>query len=79
MLEATLTLATIIRAARIESLKGDFPLDTPFTVAAAEPIAARIRARTSPVPGLGGTIGLLRKVSAGTDDASQEKSCRGCI
>ena len=40
MLEATLALATIIRGARIESLKGDFPLATPFTVVAAEPVDA---------------------------------------
>jgi cytochrome P450 len=47
MLEATLALATIIRGARITSLKGDFPLATPFTVVAAEPVDARIRSRTS--------------------------------
>jgi cytochrome P450 len=47
MLEATLALATIIRAARIESLNDDFPLATPFTVVAAEPILARIHPRTS--------------------------------
>jgi cytochrome P450 len=47
MLEATLALATIIRAARIESLKDDFPLATPFTVVAAGPVYARVRARTS--------------------------------
>jgi cytochrome P450 len=47
MLEATLALATVIRGARIESLKGDFPLATPFTVVAAEPVIARVRARTS--------------------------------
>jgi cytochrome P450 len=47
MLEATLALATIIRAARIESLNYDFPLATPFTVVAAEPIEARVHARTS--------------------------------
>ncbi len=47
MLEATLALATIIRAARIESLKDDFPLATPFTVVAAEPVDARVHARTS--------------------------------
>jgi cytochrome P450 len=46
MLEATLALATIVRAARIESLKHEFPVATPFTVVAAEPIHARIRART---------------------------------
>jgi cytochrome P450 len=47
MLEATLALATIIRAARIESLTDDFPLATPFTVVAAQPIGARIHGRTS--------------------------------
>jgi cytochrome P450 len=47
MLEATLALATIIRGARIESLKDDFPLATPFTVVAAEPIEARVHARRS--------------------------------
>jgi cytochrome P450 len=84
MLEATLALATIVRAARIESLKGDFPVETPFTVVAAEPIGARVRARTSPVPGLGTTIQLLRKVSAGTAkaspvNASPTRSCRGGV
>jgi cytochrome P450 len=47
MLEATLALATVVRAARITSLKGDFPLATPFTVVAAEPIGARVNARRS--------------------------------
>jgi cytochrome P450 len=46
MLEATLALATIIRAAEIGSLDEDFPLATPFTVVAAAPIRARVRART---------------------------------
>ena len=45
MLEATLALATIIRAAEIESVDADFPLATPFTVVAAAPVHARIRAR----------------------------------
>jgi cytochrome P450 len=53
MLEATLALATIIRAARIESLNDDFPLATPFTVVAAEPIDARIHRRTSTPAGSG--------------------------
>jgi cytochrome P450 len=44
MLEATLALATIIRAAEIESLGLDFPLETPFTVVAAGPIRARVLA-----------------------------------
>jgi cytochrome P450 len=42
MLEATLALATIIRAAEIESLDPEFPLETPFTVVAARPIRARV-------------------------------------
>ena len=46
MLEATLALATIVGAADIESLDLDFPLATPFTVVAAAPIRARIRAGT---------------------------------
>jgi cytochrome P450 len=46
MLESTLALATIVRAARIESLSDDFPLATPFTVVAAEPINARVHARS---------------------------------
>jgi hypothetical protein len=45
MLEATLALATIIRGARIESLKGSFPLATPFTVVAAESVDARVHVR----------------------------------
>lgn len=45
MLEATLALATIIRAARIESLADDFPLATPLSIVAAEPIDARVHAR----------------------------------
>ena len=52
MLEATLALATIIRAARIESLNDDFPLATPFTVIAAEPIRARVHARASTPAGV---------------------------
>jgi cytochrome P450 len=47
MLEATLALATIVGAARIESLNDNFPLTTPFTVVAAEPVGARVHARTS--------------------------------
>jgi hypothetical protein len=48
MLEATLALATIIRTAEIDSLDGDFPLATPFTVVAAKPVHAHIypRAKT---------------------------------
>jgi cytochrome P450 len=47
MLEATLALATIVRAAGIESLKYDFPLATPFTVVAAEPVDARVHTRSA--------------------------------
>lgn len=47
MLEATLALATMIRAARIESLNDDFPLATPFSVVAAAPIDARVHPRTA--------------------------------
>ncbi|SPM30216.1 cytochrome P450 [Mycobacterium terramassiliense] len=46
MLEATLALATIVGAADIESLESDFPLDTPFTVVAARPVRAVVRARS---------------------------------
>jgi cytochrome P450 len=42
MLEATLALATIVRAVEIESLGLDFPLATPFTVVAAAPVHARV-------------------------------------
>lgn len=48
MLEATLALATIIRASEIESLDMDFPLETPFTVVAARPIRARVLAVRAP-------------------------------
>ncbi len=49
MLEATLALATIIRAVEIESLDRDFPLETPFTVVAAAPIRARVRVIGAPL------------------------------
>jgi cytochrome P450 len=45
MLEATLALATVVRTVQIESIDGDFPLETPFTVIAAAPILARVRSR----------------------------------
>jgi len=51
MLEATLALATIVRGARIESLNDDFPLATPFTVVAAEPIDARVYPRSPSLAG----------------------------
>jgi cytochrome P450 len=47
MLEATLALATIVRSAQVTSLRGDFPLATPFTVVAAEPVIARVQRRSS--------------------------------
>ena len=56
MLEATLALATVIRAARIESLGDDFPLATPFTVVAADPINARVHARNSTTVSRAATI-----------------------
>jgi cytochrome P450 len=45
MLEATLALATIIRRREIRSLKEDFPMATPFTTVAAQPIPVRVRTR----------------------------------
>jgi cytochrome P450 len=43
MLEATLALATIIRRTEIHSADQDFPLHTPFTLCAAEPILASVK------------------------------------
>lgn len=43
MLEATLALATIVRRTEIHSQKGDFPIITPFTTVAAEPVLARVK------------------------------------
>ncbi len=45
MLEATLALATILRRIEIDSLSGDFPTVTPFTMIAAAPIRARAELR----------------------------------
>jgi cytochrome P450 len=45
MLEATLGLATIIRAGRVEALDGEFPLSLPFTLAADGPIRALVTSR----------------------------------
>jgi cytochrome P450 len=66
MLEATLALATIIRGARIESLRGDFPLATPFTIVAAEPVDARVHPRTASQrkSGSGVPSGLVDKLDA---------------
>jgi cytochrome P450 len=46
MLEATLALATIIRAVEIDSLVADFPLAAPFTMVAGASIPACVRRRT---------------------------------
>ena len=45
MLEATLALATIVRRVEVESVQADFPIDVPFTVVAAQPVLAGVRAR----------------------------------
>ncbi|KRC65637.1 cytochrome P450 [Aeromicrobium sp. Root236] len=45
MLEATLGVATIMRAARIEALDDDFPVSLPFTMTAGGPIRAQVTAR----------------------------------
>lgn len=51
MLEATLGLATIIRATRIQSLCSDFPVALPFTLTADGPIRARVTTRAArPAP-----------------------------
>lgn len=42
MLNAALSLATVIGAVEIESLDADFPVETPFTVVAAQPVPARV-------------------------------------
>lgn len=44
-LEATLAIATIVRAIDIRSQRDDFPLAAPFTTVAAAPVPARVRAR----------------------------------
>lgn len=46
MLESTLALATIVREVSVTSLHDDFPVETPFTVIAAEPIPARVTRRS---------------------------------
>ncbi|WP_458319090.1 cytochrome P450 [Mycolicibacterium brisbanense] len=45
MLEATLALGTLVREVAVTSLHDDFPVETPFTVVAAEPIPARVTRR----------------------------------
>ncbi|WP_202033093.1 cytochrome P450 [Nocardioides sp. WS12] len=47
MLEATLALATVVRAADIESLDDVFPTALPFTMTAGGPIPARVRKRVN--------------------------------
>jgi len=46
MLEATIGLASIVRAVRVESLEPEFPTAFPFTMTAGAPIPARISARS---------------------------------
>jgi cytochrome P450 len=50
MLEATLGVATIVRAAEIESLEDEFPLALPFTMTAGGPVLATARARVPVAP-----------------------------
>jgi cytochrome P450 len=45
MLEATLALTTIVRRAEIRSTDDDFPTAVPFTMIAAAPIRAQVKAR----------------------------------
>ncbi|MBV9515424.1 MAG: cytochrome P450 [Mycobacteriaceae bacterium] len=45
LLESSLALATIVRAAEIRSVDGDFPVKVPYTTVAAAPIWARVRPR----------------------------------
>ncbi|HEX5143395.1 MAG TPA: cytochrome P450, partial [Mycobacterium sp.] len=45
MLEATLALATVLRAVSVEPLTDTFPLATPFTVVPAGAVPARVRRR----------------------------------
>ncbi|MGE0215843.1 cytochrome P450 [Mycolicibacterium sp.] len=48
MLEVTLALAAIIRAAEVQSLAEEFPLALHFTMIAGGPIRARVRPRSAP-------------------------------
>ena len=45
MLEATLALSTIMRDIEVTSTRGDFPIATPLTLVAAEPVRAQVRWR----------------------------------
>jgi cytochrome P450 len=56
MLEATLALATIIRAAEIESIDLEFPLETPLTMVAAKSIRARVLGVGLSKPALRGAV-----------------------
>jgi cytochrome P450 len=46
MLELVLAVATIVRTVEIRSAEPEFPMHTPFTLVAAEPITARVIRRT---------------------------------
>jgi cytochrome P450 len=43
MLEATLALATLVRGVELRSSADDFPVTTPFTAVAAQPVWAVVR------------------------------------
>ena len=45
MLEATLGLASIVRKLCVQSLHDEFPVKTPFTSVAAEPVPVRVKGR----------------------------------
>jgi cytochrome P450 len=51
MLEATLGVATMVRAARFESLEDEFPLALPFTMTAGGPVPSRVTARVQELVG----------------------------
>ncbi|WP_373692446.1 cytochrome P450 [[Mycobacterium] kokjensenii] len=48
MLEVTLALAALVRRYEFHSLRTEFPLATPFTMVAAEPVPARVTIRAVP-------------------------------
>ncbi len=50
MLEATIGLACVLRAARFSNVAPDFPLALPFTMTAGGPIPARVTARGARTP-----------------------------
>jgi cytochrome P450 len=45
MLELALALATIVHTVEVRSAHPEFPMETPFTLVAAEPITARVTRR----------------------------------